>query len=110
MNTGKLSEQTLAGPRPAETLTPSLNEYARWLLADARTLEVWCLAGARLARVECTAKETQALELDSGDWFLVRVSALRVPTTPPTIPELTGIVRCLRIGGSGEGNSGQAGQ
>lgn len=96
MDTGKLSEPMLAEPQPDETLTPSLKEYGKWLLADPRTLEAWCLAGVRLARVECTVEETQSLELDSGDWFLVRVSG--PPTTLPTLPTLTGIIRCLRVG------------
>jgi hypothetical protein len=99
MNTGKRSEPTL-DKASAEALAPSLNEYAKWLLADPHALEVWCLAGARLARVECTVEETQTLELDSGDWFLVRVAGL--PTTPPTIPGLTGIIRCLRFGEADE--------
>ena len=94
MNTGKLSEPML-DKASTEALAPHLNEYAKWLLADPRTLEAWCLAGARLARVECTTEVRQTLELDSGDWFLVRVSGLStLPLTPPT---LTGIIRCLRV-------------
>lgn len=96
MDSGKLSEPMLAEPKPDETLTPSLKEYAKWLLADPHTLEVWCLAGARLARVECTTEVRQTLELDSGDWFLVRVSGLSALT--PTPPTLMGIIRCLRVG------------
>jgi hypothetical protein len=96
MNSGKQPVQMHDGT-PGETLAPELNEFAKWLLADPRSLEVWCLAGARLAHVECTADAAQALELDSGDWFLVRVSALRVPTTSPSVPWLRGIVRCVRF-------------
>jgi hypothetical protein len=59
-----------------DILPNDLREYAKWLLADPRTLEVWGLLGARLARVECVTNENQSLELDSGDWFLVRVSSL----------------------------------
>jgi hypothetical protein len=99
MSNGKPFEPPL-DEMSAEKLAPGLNEYARYLLADPRTLEVWCLAGARLARVECTAEDTQSLELDSGDWFLVRVSGL--PTTLPTTPTLTGIVRCRRLGEADE--------
>lgn len=96
MNSGKLPVQMHDGT-PGETLAPELNEFAKWLLADLRSLEVWCLAGARLTHVECTAEDTQALELDSGDWFLVRVSALRVPTTSLSASRLRGIVRCVRF-------------
>ena len=96
MQTGKLS-----GPepetQPVETMPPTLSAYAKWLLANARTLEVWGLVGARLARVECTAAETQTLELDSGDWFLVRVAGL--PTTPALPTSLSGIVRFRRVVG-----------
>ena len=41
-----------------------------------KSLEAWGLLGARLARVECITNENQSLELDSGDWFLVRVKGL----------------------------------
>ena len=82
---------------PAATVPPALNTYVKWLLADARALEVWGLVGARLARVECTAAETQTLELDSGDWCLVRISGL--PTTPALPTSLSGIVRFRRVVG-----------
>jgi hypothetical protein len=107
MDSGKPFE-LLLDKVPAETLAPGLIQYAKWLLADPRTLEVWCLAGARLARVECTVEESQTLELDSGDWFLVRIGGL--PTTLPTLPTLTGIVRCRRhsvVGKSEDEDSGQ---
>lgn len=60
-------ESCLAQPddNPAG-IPPVLVELVRQLFADARVLEVWGLAGARLARVECVAAESQTLELDSG--------------------------------------------
>ncbi len=82
---------------PAESMPPALNEFVKWLLADGRALEVWGLVGARLARVECTAAETQTLELDSGDWVLVRLSGL--PPSPALPTSLSGIVRFRRIVG-----------
>lgn len=96
MSDGKHSEPTLAIERTDDP-RPELLAFAKWLLSDARTLEVWGLAGATAARVECVADETQSLGLDSGDWFLVRVSG--VPTTPsvlPTMPGTSGIIRFRR--------------
>ena len=74
----------------ADTLPNDLHEYAKWLLSDPRTLEVWGLLGARLARVECVTHENQSLELDSGDWFVVRVRGLHDESLT------TGIVRLRR--------------
>jgi hypothetical protein len=85
-----------------------LMEYVRSLLTDSRTLEVWGLIGAKLARVECVADETQSLELDSGDWILVRVSGL--PTTDSLSTTLNGIVRFRSarvVGKDVEQSSGQ---
>jgi hypothetical protein len=68
MNDGNqpaLKQETNSGG----TLPNDLQEYAKWLLADPRTLEVWGLIGVRLARVECVTNENQSLELDSGDWL-----------------------------------------
>jgi len=96
MSDGQRSELTLDVEK-TDDLQPELLAFAKWLLSDARTLEVWGLAGAKAARVECVADETQSLELDSGDWFLVRVSG--VPTTPsvlPTMPGTSGIIRFRR--------------
>lgn len=90
----------LPGPLPenelAAALNPELQAYVKSLLADPRTLEVWGLLGVTLAKVECVSTELQSLELDSGDWLLVRLSGL--PTTPPANPlpttvDLQGIVR-----------------
>ena len=91
---------TATGSLSAET-TPALAAFAKWLLDDARVVEVWGLLGARLAQVTCTTVETQSLELDSGDWFLVRVAegtptTLTLPTT-----RLSGIVRFRRLVGKG---------
>lgn len=72
-------------------IPPLLVEFVRRLFADARVLEVWGLAGARLARVECFATEGQTLELDAGDWLLVRVST-SLSTTPGD-----GIIRFRRV-------------
>lgn len=91
MSNGKLSGLTLDVTEP-EDLRPELVAFARWLLSDERTLEVWGLAGVRSARVECVADKTQSLELDSGDWCLVRISGL------PTIPGWNGIIRFRRNG------------
>jgi hypothetical protein len=68
-----------------------LQEFAKWLVADQRVIEVWGAQAARVARFECVADEAQSLELDSGDWFLVRVSGL------PTTPEPGGIIRFRRL-------------
>jgi hypothetical protein len=107
MNDGKLFEP-LRAVVPAENLAPHLVQYAKWLLANPRTLEVWCLAEARLARVECTVEGTQTLELDSGDWFLVRVGGL--PAALPTMPTLTGIIRCRRLTVVGKPEDEDSGQ
>ena len=109
MSTGKLSEPRpglSAGERaPTDSLsaetTPEVAAFAKSLLDNARVVEVWGLLGARLAHVECTTAETQSLELDSGDWFLVRLAGSEsVPTTLalPTI-RLSGIVRFRRLVG-----------
>ncbi len=96
MNTGSPSGHKPEA-LPAERMPPALNEFVKWLLADGWALEVWGLVGTRLARVECTAAETQTLELDSGDWVLVRLSGL--PTTPALPTCLSGIVRFRRVVG-----------
>jgi hypothetical protein len=99
-----------SGPQPeppvSETVAPELNRFVKWLLDNPQTLEVWGLLGARLAHVECTALEPQALELDSGDWFLVRVAGL--PTSPPLPTSLSGIVRFRRLVGTAP--TGDAGE
>ena len=100
MNDGNQFEPTLDTIQARE-IDPHLREYVKWLLSDPSTLEVWGLLDAKLARVECVADESQSLELDSGDWLLVRVS--RLPTTTneplPTIGKVRGIVRFKRIVG-----------
>ncbi len=96
MDAGLLSGQKPEA-LPAESVPTALNEFVKWLSADGRALEIWGLLGARLARVECTAAETQTLELDSGDWVLVRLSGLR--TTPALPTSLSGIVRFRRVVG-----------
>ncbi len=94
MNDGNQFEPTLDTMQAGE-IDPRLREYVKWLLSDPSTLEVWGLLEAKLARVECVADESQSLELDSGDWLLVRVS--RLPTTLgellPTSSSVKGIVR-----------------
>ena len=97
MNNGKPPEPQ-PEPPVSETVAPELNRFAKWLLDNPQAIEVWGLLGARLARVECTAFEPQALELDSGDWFLVRVAGL--PTMPPLPTSLSGIVRFRRLMGT----------
>ncbi len=99
MNDGNQFEPTL-DTMQAEEIAPRLREYVKWLLSDPSTLEVWGLLGAKIAHVECVADESQLLELDSGDWLLVRVS--RLPTIPDevsstTVPSVKGIVRFKRI-------------
>lgn len=101
MNDGNQFEPTL-DTMQAEEIDLRLREYVKWLLSDPSTLEVWGLLDTRLARVECVADESQSLELDSGDWLLVRVS--RLPTTPDEVLPTTGssvkgIVRFKRIVG-----------
>jgi len=101
MNDGNQFEPMLDTTQEEE-IAPRLREYVKWLLSDPSTLEVWGLLEAKLARVECVADESQSLELDSGDWFLVRVS--RLPTIPEKILPTTGssvkgIVRFKRIVG-----------
>jgi hypothetical protein len=97
MNNGKpLAPQP--EPPVSATVAPQLGGFAKWLLDNPQALEVWGLLGARLARVECTALEPQSLELDSGDWFLVRVAGL--PTTPAVPTSLSGIVRFRRLVGT----------
>ncbi len=86
MSDGKPSEPRL-DIEQTDALRPELVAFAKWLLSDERTLEVWGLAGAKATRVKCVTDETQSLELDSGDWFLVRVSGV------PTTPGASGIVR-----------------
>ena len=96
---------------PANEVEPDLAAFAKWLLDDPRCLEVWGLLGARLARVACTGAEVQALELDSGDWFLVRVGAGgAVPTSPPQPPPLQGIVCFRRLVGKPESGSDPSGE
>lgn len=87
MNDGNQFEPTL-GTLQAGEIDLRLREYVKWLLSDPATLEVWGLLEAKLARVECVADESQSLELDSGDWFLVRVS--RLPTIPEEVLPTTG--------------------
>jgi len=99
MNDGDQLEPTL-DTMQTEQIAPHLREYVKWLLSDPATLEVWGLLEAKLARVECVADENQSLELDSGDWLLVRVS--RLPTIPDEVLPTTsasvkGIVRFKRI-------------
>ncbi len=100
MNDGNQIEPTLDTMQAGE-IDPRLREYVKWLLSDPSTLEVWGLLEAKLARVECVADESQSLELDSGDWLLVRVS--RLPTILekilPTSLNVKGIVRFKRIVG-----------
>jgi hypothetical protein len=106
MSAGKPSELRL--DLPGSDLGPELTAFAKWLLDDPRTVEVWGLLGARLARVECTTHETQSLELDSGDWFLVRVAPGGLLPTIPAMPtRLSGIVRFRRL--VGKGGASQAG-
>ncbi len=102
MNDGKHSEQMLDAAK-IDGLRPELLAFAKWLLGDERTLEVWGLAGAKTARVECVAEGLQSLELDSGDWFLVRVSTPSVPTilSTPSTPGRSGIIRFRRQVDSG---------
>lgn len=106
MSDGKHCEPTLEVEK-TDDLRPELLAFAKWLLSDARTLEVWGLAGAKAARVECVSNETQSLELDSGDWFLVRVSSMPTTTSVlPTMPGTSGIIRfrrSLALGRSGHG-------
>jgi len=91
MNDGNQPEPMLATMQ-AEEIDPRLREYVKWLLSDPSTLEVRGLLEAKLARVECVADESQSLELDSGDWLLVRVS--RLPTTGASV---RGIVRFKKV-------------
>jgi hypothetical protein len=88
MNDGNQFEPTLDTTPPVEEIDPRLREYVKWLLSDPATLEVWGLLETKLARVECVADESQSLELDSGDWLLVRVS--RLPTIPDEVLPTTG--------------------
>ncbi len=88
---GKPSEPRLELEK-TDDFQPELLAFAKWLLSDERTLEVWGLAGAKAAKVECVTDATQSLELDSGDWFLVRVSCV------PTTLGASGIVRFQRSG------------
>lgn len=108
MSNGKHCEPTLDVEK-TDDLRPELLAFAKWLLSDARTLEVWGLAGAKAARVECVSNETQSLELDSGDWFLVRVSGVpTVASTLPPMPGTSGIMRfrrSLALGHSGHGKA-----
>ncbi len=79
----------------ADTLPNDLHEYAKWLLADPRTLEVWGLIGARLARVECVINENQSLNwtrrlvCGEGGWFRgsahknVRSDPIQIALLPP---------------------------
>ena len=98
MNYGNQFEPTLDTMQAGE-IDPRLREYVKWLLSDPSTLEVWGLLEAKLAHVECVADESQSLELDTGDWLLVRVS--RLPTIPekilPTSPSVKGIVRFRKL-------------
>ncbi len=91
MSDGKPSEPRLDIEK-IDDLQPELLAFAKWLLSDARTLEVWGLAGVKAAKVACVTDVAQSLELDSGDWFLVRVSGV------PTTPGASGIVRFQRSG------------
>lgn len=91
MSDGKPSEPRL-GIEQTDALRPELLAFAKWLLSDEQVLEVWGLAGAKSANVECVTDTAQSLELDSGDWFLVRVSGV------PTTPGASGIVRFQRSG------------
>ncbi len=63
--------------------------------------------GVVLASLQATPAggETQTLEMDSGDWFLVRVSGL--PTTAEG--DLVGILRVRRQADSGQAATNEAG-
>ena len=70
----------------ANALPIELQEFAQWLLANPRVIECKAAVNAFLFEVECTAinpvdgvMEADPQELDSGTWFLVRVSGLPSP-------------------------------
>lgn len=68
-------------------------EYASYLYDNENTVEVWGVVAADLASIDVTAgNDPQSLELDSGDWFLVRIKPL-----PPS-DSLKGIIRVKRRG------------
>ncbi len=84
MTTGNGSALSLAENGATEL---DLLGFARWLYSKPEVIEVWGLEHIILADVECSTVapdgqiETQAQELDSGTWLLVRVAAL--PDPPP---------------------------
>lgn len=67
-------------------LSPELQRFAAWLLANPQVIECKAAVNAFLFEIECTANnpidgvmEAEPQELDSGSWFLARVSGLPAP-------------------------------
>lgn len=67
-------------------LSPELQMFAAWLLANPQVIELKAAVNAFLFEIECTANnpvdgvmEAEPQELDSGTWFLARVSGLPAP-------------------------------
>lgn len=67
-------------------LSPELQMFAAWLLGNPQVIECKAAVNAFLFEIECTANnpidgvmEAEPQELDSGTWFLARVSGLPAP-------------------------------
>lgn len=73
-------------------------EFAKWILRNPKAIEVWGIDGAMLLTVDSTSSTSQNIEMDSGDWILVRVSGL--PETPGL-----GVLRFTRQPKQSSGNN-----
>ena len=86
MNNGKQNGLSPV-PQPQATNSTEIPEayltYAKWLLNNPQVIEVW---GMVSHLPEIRTAET-AVALDSGVWFLCRVSLLPSPLGAPTAPE-----------------------
>lgn len=78
-------------------LSPELQAFAAWLLSNHQVIECKAAVNAFLFEIECTANnpidgvmEAEPQELDSGTWFLARVSGL------PATDARGGIVSIVR--------------
>lgn len=86
--------------------------FAQFLLTLPNVREVKAALNAILFMVECTARnefdgelETSGDDLDSGTWFLIRVSDL---PSPEARGGLISFVREMAVVGNGQTGSGQA--
>ena len=95
----------------ANAVTPELQTFADWLLTQPNVIEVMAAVNAIVLEVDCTARnaqdgemESEPEELDSGTWYLVRVSGMPAPSARGG---LVSFVRQTAVVGNGQNGSGQ---